>query len=127
MSDGELCFLALLSLIYAPAEVGAALYCIEEPENHLHPGLISALIRLTRQVREELAEAGSLLAQIVLTTQSPLLVDEMAIDEVVWVDKKDGETRTVRPGSQEHLRQLVADKELGLGDIVYSGLLSEPK
>jgi predicted ATPase len=36
MSDGELAFVALLSLIYGPAELGAGLYCIEEPENHLH-------------------------------------------------------------------------------------------
>lgn len=127
MSDGELSFLALLSLVYAPPELGGILYCVEEPENHLHPRLVSALVKLTRQVRGEFNAAGSPLAQVILTTQSPLLVDEMALDEVIWVEKREGETRTVRPGSLDHLRQLVADKELGLGDIVYSGLLSEPK
>jgi len=127
MSDGELCLVALLSLLYAPPELGATLYCLEEPENHLHPRLVNALVRLTRQVRHELTAVSTPVAQVILTTQSPLLVDEMALDEVIWVDKREGETRTVRPGSFENLRQLVADKELGLGDIVYSGLLSEPK
>ncbi len=127
MSDGELTFLALLSLLYAPPELGAPLYCIEEPENHLHPRLVNALIRLARQVRDELAAAGTPVAQLILTTHSPPLVDEMTLDEIVWVEKKDGETRAVRPGSHAHLCKLVADNELGLGDIVYSGLLSEPR
>lgn len=127
MSDGELVFLALLSLVYAPPELGATLYCVEEPENHLHPRLFSALVKLTRQVREEFTAADGALSQVILTTHSPQLVDEMALDEVIWVEKRDGETRTVCPGSLPHLRELVANKELGLGDIVYSGLLSEPK
>ena len=40
MSDGELMFLAWLSLILAPEGFGAALFCVEEPENHLHPRLL---------------------------------------------------------------------------------------
>ena len=127
MSDGELAFVALVSLIYSPPELGATIYLIEEPETHLHPHLISTLIRLLRQQRGELTAAGRPLAQILTTTQSPLLVDEMALEEVIWVDKKDGQTRVLRPDSKQHLHKLVADKELGLGDIVYSGLLSEPQ
>jgi predicted ATPase len=127
MSDGELAFLALLSLIYSPPELGATVYLIEEPETHLHPNLISALIKLVRQNRAELTAAGQPLAQIVATTQSPLLVDEIALDEIIWVGKKDGQTRVLRPDTKQHLHKLVADKNLGLGDIVYSGLLSEPQ
>ena len=44
MSNGELSFLALLSLIFAPPELGAPLYCVEEPENHLHPRLLETLV-----------------------------------------------------------------------------------
>jgi predicted ATPase len=127
MSDGELAFLALLSLIYCPPELGATVYLIEEPETHLHPHLISTLIRLLRQHRAELTAAGEPLAQVITTTQSPLLVDEAALEEVIWVGKKDGQTRVLRPDSKRHLHKLVADKELGLGDIVYSGMLSEPQ
>ena len=80
-----------------------------------------------RQNRQELTATGQPLAQIVATTQSPLLVDEMNLDEVIWVGKKDGQTAVVRPDSKRHLQKLVADKELGLGDVVYSGLLSDPQ
>jgi len=46
MSDGELAFLAWTSLILAPKELGAELYLIEEPENHLHPRLIEVMFEL---------------------------------------------------------------------------------
>lgn len=125
MSDGELAFIGLLSLIYAPLEHGSDLYCIEEPENHLHSKLLSTLVRLTRQLRQRLAEQGTPLAQLIVTTQSPYLVDQMNLDEIVWVEKRSGKTVALRPHDRKHLRKLVEDKELGLGDIVYSGILSE--
>lgn len=124
MSDGELAFIALLSLIYAPPESGSDLYCIEEPENHLHPRLLGTLVELTRQVRQELAESKLGLSQTLITTQSPYLVDKMTLDEIIWVERKDCETRAFRPKDQQSLRKLIEDEELGLGDIVYSGLLS---
>jgi len=124
MSDGELAFLALLSLIYSPEELGGDLFCIEEPENHLHPRLLSVLVKLLRQVRQELARSGDI-AQLVITTHSPYLVDQMLLEEITWVEKKNGETRVIRPADQNHLRKLIEDKELGLGDMVYSGMFSE--
>ncbi len=125
MSDGELAFLALLSLIYSPPELGAYLYCIEEPENHLHPRLLATLVALTRQVRQAISDSGQELAQIIVTTQSPHLVDQMSLDEVIWLERKGAETLAIKPANQEQLRKLIEDKELGLGDIVYSGILSE--
>ncbi|MDA2914464.1 AAA family ATPase [Acidobacteriia bacterium AH_259_A11_L15] len=125
MSDGELAFIGLLSLIYAPLEHGGDLYCIEEPENHVHPRLLGTLVELTRQVRQEIMDAGRRLAQVIVTTQSPYLVDHMTLDEIVWVQREKGETQAFRPKDQKHLRKMVEDKELGLGDIVYSGLLSD--
>jgi len=124
MSDGELAFLALLSLIYSPDELSASLFCIEEPENHLHPRLLSVLIKLMRQVRTEIESSGEL-AQLVITTHSPLLVDEMQLDEVIWVAKKNGATFIVRPSGEKHLQKLLEDKDLGMADVVYSGLLAE--
>ena len=127
MSDGELALLALLSLIYSPTEWASSLYCIDEPENHLYPKLLAALVRLLRQEREDAAERGLPLPQLILATQSPHLVDQFSVDELIWLQKKDGATRAVRPRDKENLRQLVSDKELGLAEIVYSGILSHPE
>ena len=120
MSDGELCFLALLSLIFAPERLGAPLYCIEEPENHLHPKLVETLVEVLSQRRSEL---GSNAAQIIVTTHSPYLVDKLGLDDLVVVEKSRGASKFTRPGSKQHLRELLAREELGLGELWYSGAL----
>lgn len=120
MSDGELCFLALLSLIFAPERLGAPLFCIEEPENHLHPKLLEALVEVLSQRRSEL---GSNAAQIIVTTHSPYLVDKLGLDDLVVVEKSKGASKFTRPGSKQHLRELLAREELGLGELWYSGAL----
>jgi len=128
MSDGELAFIAFLSLIFAPVELGGTLFMVEEPENHLHPRLLETLIALLRQVRKEVAgmpEGGVVPSQILVTTHSPCLVNQLNLDEIVWVEKRNGATNIVRPSDKSHLRQLVEDKEIGLGDLMYTGALGE--
>ncbi|MGO9272427.1 MAG: AAA family ATPase [Terriglobia bacterium] len=53
MSDGEVAFIAFLSLIYAPHELSGTLFCVEEPENYLHPKLFETLVGLLRQAQQE--------------------------------------------------------------------------
>ena len=126
-SDGLVALAALLSLIYVPAELSATLFCIEEPENHLHPKLLETLVALLRQVRQEILDSKTRLTQIIVTTQSPYLVDQMSLDEIIWIEKKDGQTRAYRPADKEHLRKLVEDKGLGIGDLMFTGALGEEK
>lgn len=121
MSDGELVFLAMLSLIYGPPELTAMLYCMEEPENYLHPRLIEMLIQLLKQRQNEMP--GDERATVILTTHSPLLVDQCDLDEIIVVEKRDGATACTRPSEKAHLRELLDRKELGLGDLFYSGAL----
>jgi len=120
MSDGELCFLALLSLIFAPEKFGAPLFCVEEPENYLHPKLIETLVEVLAQRQSEL---GSHVAQNVVTTHSACLVDKMNLDDLIVVEKKKGASIFTRAGSKQHLRELLEREELGLGDLWYSGAL----
>lgn len=121
MSDGELKFLALLSLIFAPKEFGAPLFCIEEPENHLHPRLLETLVELQTQRQNEL---GAQAAQVIATTHSPYLVDKVSLDDLIVTEKSNGATRFTRPASKKGLRELLQREELGLGDLWYSGALS---
>jgi predicted ATPase len=120
MSDGELCFLALLSLIFAPAEMGAPLFCVEEPESHLHPRLIETLTEALAQRQQEL---GANVAQNIVTTHSPYLVDRAKIDDLIFVEKRKGASVFTRPASKEHLKELLEQEEVGLGDLWYSGAL----
>ena len=121
MSAGELVFIALLSLIFAPREVGASLYCIEEPENHLHPRLIETLVELLRQRHDDFKGAES--AQVIATTHSPHLVDRTSLDELIVFERRNGATLVTYPRDKKHLQQLLQSQELGLGDLFYSGAL----
>ena len=125
MSSGEIVFIAFLSLICAPDNLGGTLFLIEEPENHLHPRLLETLMSLLRQVRQEVEDRHVPHSQIVLTTHSPYLLDQMSLEEVVWVEKKSGETRVVRPSEKSHLKKLVENQDLGLGDLMFTGALGE--
>ncbi|MEW6409066.1 MAG: AAA family ATPase [Nitrospirota bacterium] len=118
MSDGEIVFLAWLSLIFAP--IGAPLYCVEELENHLHPRLLETLVEVLNQRQKEL---GPKAAQIIATTHSPYLVDKVNFEDLVVVEKSNGATRCTRPASKTHLKELLEREELGLGELWYSGAL----
>lgn len=122
MSDGELAFIALLSLIFSPLELGALLYCVEEPENHLHPRLLDTLVEILKQVQEELRPDER--SQIVITTHSPYLIDKFSLDELIVVEKREGTTVLTRPSNKSHLRNLLEKEEIGLGELYYSGALS---
>jgi len=120
MSDGELCFLALLSLIFAPVEFGAPLFCVEEPESHLHPRLIETLMEILPQRQQEL---GPNVAQNIVTTHSPYLVDKANIEDLILAEKNKGASLFTRPASKGHLKELLKREEVGLGDLWYSGAL----
>ncbi len=124
MSAGELAFIAYLSLIFSPPELTGSLYCVEDLENYMHPGLIDTLLEVLRQSQEQW-ERKHQAAQIVMTTHSPVVVDKMKLEEIVFVEKKDGATVCSRPGDKPHLRKLLQDEEIGLGDLVYTGALSD--
>jgi predicted ATPase len=121
MSDGELAFLALVSLILAPDELSPSLLCIEEPENHLHPRLLEILVELINQRQ---LEAGA--PQIILTTHSLALVDKLTIGDLIVTEKSDGSTRFTRPSNKKHLQKILSDGELSLGDLWFSGALDRP-
>lgn len=84
VSDGTLKMLSFLTLLYAPEP--PQLIGVEEPENYLHPRLLTGLA-------EEYREASAL-SQLMITTHSPHFVNELHADEV-WVLYRDKEGFTV--------------------------------
>ena len=85
LSDGTLRFLALLSILCHPKP--PPLICIEEPELGLHPDIIPAVARLLKSASER--------TQLIVTTHSELLVDELHDDpESIVVCERHPETGT---------------------------------
>jgi predicted ATPase len=124
MSAGELAFIAYLSLIFSPPELTGTLYCIEDLENYLHPRLIETLLEVLRQSQQEWEEKHHA-TQLIMTTHSPVVVDRTKLDEIIFVEKREGATVCSRPSEKAHLKKLLQDEGIGLGDLVYSGALSD--
>ena len=83
-SDGTLKLLSYLTLLYDPEP--PQLIGIEEPENYLHPRLLTGLV-------EDCLEASAS-SQLMITTHSPRFVNELNADEV-WVLYRDEQGFTV--------------------------------
>lgn len=119
-SSGQLSFIAMTSLIYSP--IAVPLTCLEEPENHLHPRLLSLLVEMVNQRRVELAEH---VAQTIITTHSPYLVDLLEPEDIVLVSKHAGESTFRRVDSGDELRSLMRASESTLGRLWFSGSLGD--
>lgn len=116
-SDGTLKMLAYLVLLYDPAP--PAFIGVEEPENFLHPRLLTELAEECRAATDR--------TQLLVTTHSPFLLNALRPEEVrvLWRDDQ-GYTRAERvldrPGVREFvehgalLGQLWMEGHLGVGD-----------
>ena len=84
LSDGTLRYLCLLAILCDPEP--PPLICIEEPELGLHPDILPKLA--------DLFKSASKRTQLIVTTHSDILVDEMTDtpDAVVVCSKSDGVT-----------------------------------
>ena len=74
LSEGTLRFLAL-AVLEQSAEGG--LWCVEEPENGIHPGRIEAIIRLLEDIAMDTAypiDSNNPFRQIIVNTHSPSVV-----------------------------------------------------
>jgi predicted ATPase len=85
ISDGTLNIIALLTAVYQSDE--PQFLCIEEPENGLNPKVVKKLVSFFRQQCEEKGH------YIWLNTHSQTLVRELTNQEVILVDKINGQTQ----------------------------------
>jgi len=83
-SDGTLRFLALATALGEPPERMPATIVIDEPELGLHPYAISLLGSMIREASHH--------TQVIVATQSPAFVDEFQPEDVVVVDRHQGDT-----------------------------------
>ena len=103
-SDGALRFLALATLLLQPARLRPSVILLDEPELGLHPYAITLLCELISSVATE--------TQIILATQSPFLVDHFEPEDVIVVDRVEGQSK-FRRLSTEKLKNWLEDYSLG--------------
>ena len=83
-SDGSLRFFALVTLLNLPSEMMPSVLLLDEPELGLHPQAVELIGQMIRRVGLE--------RQVIVATQSPLLVDVFDLDQVIVLDLDDGRT-----------------------------------
>jgi predicted ATPase len=84
LSDGTLRFLAL-AIIEQSSEQGG-LYCLEEPENGIHPERVPSMLRLLQDIAtdpKEPVDPSNPLRQVIINTHSPVVVGGVPEDSLV--------------------------------------------
>ena len=104
LSDGSLRFIALATVLLQPVSLRPSVILLDEPELGLHPATITILAALVKQVSVE--------TQVVLSTQSSLLLDHFRPEDVLVADSVEGAT-TLRRLDAAKLERWLKDYSLG--------------
>lgn len=105
-SDGTLRFIALATLLLQPNPPEVII--IDEPELGLHPAVINKLA--------ELAKSASNKSQVIMSTQSANLLNCFDVEDVIVVDRRDGQS-VFRHLSSEELDEWLDDYNMSLSDL----------
>jgi predicted ATPase len=82
LSDGSLRFICLATLLLQPISLLPDTILIDEPELGLHPYAITVLVDMFKQVSER--------KQLIVSTQSVELVNELSPEDVIVADQVEG-------------------------------------
>ena len=104
LSDGTLRFIALATLLLQPEMLRPSVILVDEPELGLHPYAITLLASLVRQ--------ASVKTQVILSTQSPLLLDQFPPEDVLVASQGDSGTTFARLDA-DRLAEWLNDYSLG--------------
>ncbi len=88
LSDGTLRFIVLTTLFLQPEKYRPSVILVDEPELGLHPYAITMLASLIKQ--------ASVKTQVIISTQSPFLLDHFQPEDVLVADRVDGGTQFTR-------------------------------
>lgn len=115
ISDGTIQILAMLVAVLDPR---SKLTAIEEPENSVHPWILSNFLETCREAARE--------KYVLLTTHSISLIDALRPEELFVVYKEKGETK-VLPALQldKNLQKLIEEGRTTLGEYLLAGGISK--
>ena len=103
-SDGTLRFIALTTLLIQPVSLRPSVILLDEPELGLHPSAITLLASLVKQAAAE--------TQIIIATQSPILLDHFEPEDVIVANRVDRATEFARL-HPDKLREWLNEYSLG--------------
>ncbi len=115
VSDGTIKMFTYLVLLNDPSQ--HALLCIEEPENQLYPELLLELAEEFRQY----ANGGG---QVFVSTHSPDFLNAVQLDEIYYLEKKNGFTEICKASDNELAKSLYDAGDLP-GALWTQGILTE--
>lgn len=88
LSDGTLRFIALATLFLQPESYRPSVILVDEPELGLHPYAITLLASLIKQ--------ASVKTQVIISTQSPFLLDHFPPEDMLVAERVEGGTQFTR-------------------------------
>lgn len=88
LSDGTLRFMALATLFLQPTRYRPSVIVVDEPELGMHPYAITLLAELMKRASTD--------SQVIVSTQSSLLLDHFEPEEVLVADRVNGATQFTR-------------------------------
>lgn len=104
LSDGTMRFITLATLLLQPEKLRPSVILVDEPELGLHPAAITMLASLIKIASEK--------TQVIVSTQSPLLLDHFQPEDVLVANRVEGSTQFTRLES-EKLENWLQDYSLG--------------
>jgi AAA15 family ATPase/GTPase len=112
ISHGTLNMIAMIIALYFDKK---SLIIIEEPERSIHPGLLTKLVAMMKEVADR--------KQIIVTTHHPDIVKLADISDILFSSRdKEGFSTISRPAENEETR-IFLEKELGIEDLFKQDLL----
>lgn len=106
LSDGTLRFICLATLLLQPAEKLPTTILLDEPELGLHPAAIQLLANLL--------QSAATRTQVIVSTQSVTLINQLKPESIIIVDRNDGQSNFRKLTSAELSSWL---EDYGLGDM----------
>lgn len=113
VSDGTI---QVLAMLVASVDPRTSLLIVEEPENSVHPWIVRNVVRRFRKVSEQ--------KNVIITTHSPILLDQMEPSEV-WVVSRPKNETSLTPVTELDAQLEIDWREgrYGLSSLLDSGLV----